>query len=141
MLRKDLIWIVLRILYASVVIIGISYYPLENSNLDWVGCGLISIATGIAIFLWLMNLGRHVSVDWSEPFSIKKPFYPMNRHPVQYWTLTSIIVMLGGVAALVKMLALEGEHFVFGTNCIFLGLAILIALIAVKKIQFRTDVT
>jgi hypothetical protein len=95
------LWLLLRVIVlagASWEVFSFSSYP---SNVDWVGCALVSVFVGAALFGWLVMLGRLRSVDWSAPLSATKPFFPIHRYPVQFWSLAACPFLIGGGAALV----------------------------------------
>ncbi|HET7313096.1 hypothetical protein [Salinisphaera sp.] len=109
-----------------------SFSP-STSNISWIACGIISSATGIGLFIWLMNIKNRNITDWSKPFSVMKPFFPMNKNPVQFWLLTAISLFLGGLAAFLKEIVSDRQQAAFGATFLFMGIAIFLALFAAKK--------
>ena len=128
------IWLALRFLVVAGVSLEIYFLPPTTSNLDWIACGLISSAGGVGIFLWLMSIRNRATIDWSETFSLTKPFFPMNQNPVRFWLVAAVSLTVGGMAAFLEDVALGGQHAAFGATFLFLGIAILVAITAWRKV-------
>lgn len=127
-------WFILRI----IVVVGVAWeltsFPTKNSNVGWIACAIVPSVTGIGLFLWLMASARYRNaVDWSKPFSVSEPFFPMNRNPVRFWSLAAISFLFGGVTALLKEILSGRHHAAFGATFIFMGIAIFLALAATRK--------
>ena len=128
MIMSPQLWIVLRALVMLLVSWGIASYDTSKSNIDWVASLIVSIAGGLAVFLWLLWNERVRAIDWSKPASITQPFFPMNQYPVRYWIVVAVSLILGGSAALTKEIAEGGQHVAFGALFLLLGAAILAAI-------------
>ena len=122
------LWTVFRITLIAVNIIAIVSYPRNESNLNWMACLLVSSITSVSLFIWLTLIRTRSTTDWSEPFSWRKPFFPMISYPIRFWFLTSISFMAGGGFAVLKDLAFHNGQEAFGGTFFFWGLGILIAL-------------
>jgi hypothetical protein len=88
-LNTSPMWLLLR----AVIVCGVSWEIIlvseGNTNIDWLGCFLIAIASGISIYIWIAGLKRRQTIDWTEALSLAKPFYPMNTYPIRFWVLTA----------------------------------------------------
>jgi hypothetical protein len=85
--------------------------------------------------LWWKSLTRyHQEVDWSEPYSWWKPFWPMKRYPLRYWLFAPQVLMIAGIAAmLADVISHKGQETV-GGMFFFVGLLVWLALkIWIKK--------
>ena len=131
------LWIVLRALVMLLVSWGIASYDASKSNIDWVACLIVSIAGGLAVFLWLLWSERVRAIDWTKPVSITQPFFPMNRYPVRYWMVVAVSLILGGSMALMKEIATDGQHAAFGALFLFLGATILAAIGILMRMRDR----
>lgn len=127
-------WFILRILVVTGVAVEIASLSPATSNLDWIACGLISSATGVGLFLWLRSIRYRADIDWTQPFSVMRPFFPMNRNPVRFWLLTAVSLLLGGLTAFLRELISGKQHAAFGATFIFMGIAIFLALAATRKL-------
>jgi membrane-bound metal-dependent hydrolase YbcI (DUF457 family) len=121
-------WAIFRVLVIAVNILAVATYPQNQSNLDWIAAFIISIVFSICLFAWLAVVRARPSIDWSEPTSWVKPFFPMNKYPIRFWLLTSLSFMVaGGITIVLDMFSHNG-HEAFGGTFFFWGLGIWIAL-------------
>jgi hypothetical protein len=134
---RSQIWLVCRIVLIVVTAFAIASYPRNRSNVDWIACLIISVLTSVGLFLWLTVIRSRPNVDWSEPHSWKRPFFPMNLYPVRFWFLGSISFIVGGGIAIAMDLIAHNGHEAFGGTFLFLGLGTLLALELWIK-RFRT---
>jgi hypothetical protein len=117
-------WIFFRILIIAANVWGIVMYPRNQTNLDWMACVLCSSAISIFLFIWLtMNRSRGY-INWSTPYSLEAPFFPMNKYPLRFWFLESLALLLAGAIAVLKDLSLHDGKEAFGATFFFMGLGI-----------------
>ena len=126
-LPSETVWVLLRLLVISANL-GIGFYPQNKSNLDWAACILISIAVSVSLFFWLFLIRHRQNVDWSEPYGWNRPFWPMRKYPLRYWSLISLSTMISGAMALLIDAISKNGHEAFGGTFFFLGLSIGISL-------------
>lgn len=127
-------WIIARFLIIAVNVFGIAAIPKERSNLDWGACFLISVIVSVGLFAWLTAIRYKKDVDWSEPNSWRKPFYPMKKYPLRFWFLTAYSFMLAGIVAMSTAAIVQSGHEAVGGTIFFIGLFVVIALkIWIKK--------
>jgi len=120
-------------LIASVIVL----YDSAHSNINGLGCLVISSAAGVSLCIWLRTIERHLKLNWSEPLSLKQPFFPMNRYPVRYWVVISISMLMGGIGNVLKALFQDGGNVIFGFTFIFTGLALMVALLVARVMAER----
>lgn len=96
--------------------------PQERSNLDWGACFLISVIWSASLFAWLTMTRSNQDVDWSDPYSWRKPFIPMKRYPLRFWILISYSFMLAGFTAMLEDVIAQSSHEAVGGTFFFIGL-------------------
>lgn len=127
-------WVLLRVLVAAANIYGVATYPADKSNLDWPACFLITGAFSLAVFWWLYLVGKKAATDWSEPYSLDTPFFPMWRYPVRFWFLASLCLLAAGMVRLLVDLLQHRDHAAFGGTFFFWGLGIFVVLQMQRKL-------
>lgn len=116
-------WLALRIGTLAVSSWSIGLSSRSDTNLDWTACLLIPVVFGLCLFLWLLAIRGRDGIDWSDPFSFTKPFFPMRRNPVRFWLLGSLTLIIGGLTALLDG-ATSGGRLAFGATFV-LGIVML----------------
>ena len=128
------IWTVFRILVIAVNILAVAMYPQSQSNLDWTAAAIIAISFSICLFVWLIVVHARQPIDWSEPCSWSKPFFPMTKYPIRFWMLASLSLIASGGITIVLDVFLDHGHEAFGGTFLFWGFGIWITLkILLKK--------
>jgi hypothetical protein len=130
-------WLRFRIAIIAGNILAISFYPRSKTNLDWTACLLVSGATSLGLFLWLNLIRSRPEVEWSDPYSWRKPFFPMNLYPMRFWFLGSISFIAAGSIALLLDLKSRTGHEAFGGTFLFWGIGIFIALEAWRRLFYK----
>ena len=128
-------WLAIRV--AVVLMISWSIVTINPSDLDWIACLLISVASGLSVFLWLFWTDKITGLNWDQPTSIYQPFYPMNKYPVRFWVVSGISLCLGGGALILKE-TFKGANVSPGATFFFLGSGILLAIGILIKTQRTT---
>jgi hypothetical protein len=145
-------WIIARLLLITVNIIGITSIPVARSNIDWGACFLISAIWSIALWAWLtlsssrfawLTFGRWSKrIDWSDPYSWDKPFWPMVRYPLRFWFWVSSSFVLGGMVALLKVVVAGRGHEAVAGTFFFTGLFVAITLgVWIRKARSDEQIT
>jgi hypothetical protein len=49
---------------------------------------------------WLFVVKNRPGIDISDPLSLSKPFFPINRFPLRAWLLTAFAASIGGAVGL-----------------------------------------
>jgi hypothetical protein len=70
---------------------------------------LVPIISAIVIYLWLFSLACKPDVDWSDPCSLTKPFFPLTRYPMRFWLLASVLFSLSGLVSAFREFLLCGS--------------------------------
>jgi uncharacterized membrane-anchored protein len=125
-------WMLFRLFVVEAASWSVVAISKTNSNIDWLACALISAAFGIALFTWLTVTDGRGGIDWSEPLSLTKPFYPMVTYPVRYWLLAAMALLLGGTAAAFLAMRTDEGRLRTSATFFFSGVAIVGALAAAK---------
>lgn len=121
-------WLLGRIGVVALITVAILSIPIGRSNLDWPAAILIGLVVSVALFVWLKAIRYRQCIDWSSPYSTRKPFWPMTKFPLRYWFVTSVGLMVGGAAGIAMTLwSHSGRESVPGTFAV-LGLGIFVAL-------------
>lgn len=124
-----MIWLALRIFVVLAAIVVPLMRHDETASMQWAAWVLIPLAVGVALYIWLYFMGRYRAIDKSSPFSIRSPFFPIGRHPAQFWMLCSYFMIATGATRMV--VSLYFDHRVAGSSVLSVtGLAILIAVAA-----------
>lgn len=117
-------WFAFRIFVIAANVLALTSIPVEQSNIDWGACVLISALSAVAVYMWLTAVRTRGGIDWSEPYSWRKPFFPMQRYPTRFWVLASYALMISGSSAVIKDVVLHQEKTAVGGTFFFMGLAI-----------------
>jgi hypothetical protein len=120
-------WLGLRIGCIVLVLWVILSFDVSKVNIDWRACIVVPGFVCAAVYFWLSAMRRRVDVDWSDPFSIGRPFWPMMRYPVRYWLVVGISVALGGSIRFAKDYLTNSSGTAFAALFAFMGLATLLA--------------
>jgi hypothetical protein len=110
------------------MVVCLAVYPREKSNLDWWACGLISLVVPVAIFGWLVAVKSRKYMDWSAPYSLTTPFFPMNKYPLRYWFVAAQSMIAGGAVSFLIDLVSQSGNEAFGGTFFCLGLTTVITL-------------
>ena len=112
-------WLIARVvLIAGSVVDGCS--RADDKRITWIASVLTSIGIALIVYLWLtfvsfssrskpLRLTSDHHVDWSEPYSFIKPFFPPTRYPVRFWFLLSILSISTGLASSTHSLFVTGN--------------------------------
>ena len=92
-------WAVLRAAVISVNIFAFLRIAEPRSNLDWGAGVLMGAIAGAGLYWWLtVTMRLRSDIDWSKPFSLTRPFWPMQKFPLRFWLLAAYTLMSGGLA-------------------------------------------
>jgi hypothetical protein len=102
-------WLRARQLLLIVAIGGGYQIDTNASHLTWLPAVLIPIGIALGLFCWLSfqdsrppqwgSTGDNTDIDWSDPYSLTKPFFPMIRYPIRFWLLCSVIMIFTGISS------------------------------------------
>jgi hypothetical protein len=111
---------------------GLLSFDEPRSNLDW-GVGFLAGAvSSIGLYWWLAVIrSRHYVdryTDWSQPYSLDQPFFPMRKYPLRFWLLAAYSLMIAGAAVMLKDMIKNSGHEGFGGSFLITGLFITAAL-------------
>lgn len=127
MTRFPQFWAVSRALVVILATWGIVSYDASKTNVDWIASLLISISTGLFLSFWFLANRNRPHIDWSKPFSVTEPFFPMNQFPLRYCLVLATSFILGGGVSVIREVLRDGHQLAFRATFIFLGIAILFA--------------
>jgi hypothetical protein len=121
-------WLLARLLAIVFNTIAIMSIPVEQSNVDWLACFLISAISSASLFLWLTMIRSRQDIDWFAPYSLWQPFLPMKQYPLRFWFLTSYSLVIAGIAATIRNMTLHRRPEAVCATFVFMGLFISTAL-------------
>lgn len=119
-------WYVFRAASLIAMVIALGVYPRGESNLDWWAAGIICLAFSIALFIWLTVVRSRSYMEWSKPYDLSAPFFPMNRYPLRYWIVASFSLMVGGMVSFLLDALSTGGDKAFGGTFFMWGLGMCI---------------
>jgi len=122
-------WTIARLLVIAANIVAIISIPRERSNLDWGACFLISVIWSASLFAWLTLARNNQSMDWSDPYSWTKAFWPMIRYPLRFWILMAYTLVSAGVVTMLVDVIFHNGHEAVGGTFFFIGLFTGVAII------------
>ena len=134
---SNILWFFGRIIAILTTSSGIIAYSSSKTNLDWLACFLISTFVGFSLFIWLILIRNRPKIDWTKPMSLTQPFWPMIRFPIRFWLIISISLIIGGLSNLLKHSGDYGQYLIYSITFIFMGIAILLAIIASSVIKSK----
>ena len=101
----------------------------EVSLLDWGIVFLISIVIMFFLFAWLTAaVYFKPDIDWSDPYSWEKPFWPMMKYPLRFIFLTVCILIFMAIVALIIASVSQNGQEALGGTVFFMGVFLLFAL-------------
>lgn len=101
-------WLYARIaLYLYAIVAGYSYKAM--SNIPWSTAVIGPAVFAAFLFVWLTSKADDAGVDWKQPFSLTKPFFPMARYPMHSTILSSAICILLGTASTIHAISLHNR--------------------------------
>jgi hypothetical protein len=131
-------WLLLRLLVLAYVM-WVGFTNRANSYITWHEAILAPALTPIFLFLWLSIMlsgpysrGRR-KTDWSDPYSITKPFFPIGRYPERFAHLMSTMALLGGFASFVRDLFSGGNIHPDTCMSLLWAISIFITLLVFRK--------
>ncbi len=116
-------WLVLRILITAIVAWELVSLSTTRSDVNWIACALVSFATGLGAFIWFSYANSSNKVDWSRPFSLTEPFFPMMAYPLRYWILAAFVLTVGGSLSMLHSIV-SGTPTALGGTFLGMGLSI-----------------
>jgi hypothetical protein len=122
-------WILFR---GAVILVTASaawMYPREMSNLDWVAAGIISAVGGIAVFAWLTVVRSQPYIEWSYPYDISTPFWPMKKYPLRYWNVAAMSMCAAGLGGGIEDLLAHRGFGAFSGTFLGVGVAMYLAVV------------
>jgi hypothetical protein len=127
-------WIFFRLGVIALISYSVFSVPEQQSNVDWPLGFLIGPVCAVFLCVWLAAMRYAPRADWSFPYSLEQPFFPMLRFPFQYWLLVSCGLTIGGVALTIRDLFRTTGHEWFGGTFVIWGLVMGGALVLWAKI-------
>jgi hypothetical protein len=127
-MKAGAVWIVLRFAAVAAITAALMSIPVARSNLDWGAGVFIGIIVSVALFLWLTAIRSREDVDWSQPFSLTQPFFPMTGFPLRYWFVASCSLAIGGAATTLRDLIEHNGRQGVGGSFLIAGLFIAVTL-------------
>jgi hypothetical protein len=127
-----MIWKFLRLSVIAINIAGLLSFDAARSNLDW-GVGFLAgIVSSIGLYWWLAVVRSRHDIDrytdWSQPYSLEQPFFPMRKYPLRFWFLAAYSLMIAGAAVMLRDMIENNGHVGFGGSFFIAGLFIAAAL-------------
>lgn len=122
-------WLGFRVVVVAIVSLSIAFFDSSKSNINWGASLLISGVGGICLASWFQLLTNRPGVDWSDPFGLTKPFFPLMRYPTRYWAVIAVGMIFGGALGFAKELVEHGQKVAFSATFLLLGVAILLAIL------------
>jgi hypothetical protein len=113
----------IKLLLVLAATVAIASYDSDKTNLGPVGAVVIAIVFFVALSAWLHFMRRLGDSQIDTSISIAGPFWPMKRHPFQYWSLVSVALILGGLSSILKVVVLEHGKLALGATFLLLGIA------------------
>jgi hypothetical protein len=123
------VWLTLRVLAMVFCTIGVIFIPEARSNIGWGACFIISFISAFSMFLWLTVSRSIKRIDWSDPYSWDKPFWPMRKYPLRYLFVCSYSLTLAGAVAMLRDVIVRNGYEAVSGTVFFLGLFLGLALI------------
>lgn len=127
-MNSSTFWLTLRIVALFVMASAIWSVPSEHSNIGW-GVGALfgaMIAVGLYVWLWVMR--SRSGIDWTQPYSLKTAFLPVNKFPLRFWLLSGYGMVLGGCAAILRDYVHHTGREAIGGTFVVAGLFVVVAL-------------
>jgi hypothetical protein len=119
-------WFLTRILLIGLMIwAGFSYSSMPD---NWTAAILVPTLSAILMFVWLLGSASSPNIDWSDPRSLSKPFFPMKRYPIRFLFLGSGICIFNGIASAIHDLFTHGHLSALSCTAFLWGVFMLIAL-------------
>jgi hypothetical protein len=128
-------WILARMCVVVVNVLAAFSTLQGKTNADW-RVGLIAGVLGsVGFSVWISVVRHRNDVDMADPYSLTKPFFPINKYPLRSWLLGAFSMTLAGTMGLVGQNAagvvagpLPGILFGF-------GLPLLVTLVTWSKLS------
>lgn len=119
-------WLLLRLAAIISSISGIVFFQHDTMGIGWGACCLISITTLAGLVLFFFILSKR-SESFPLSLSWHVPFYPSQKYPVQFWLISSISMILGGITSMIMDAIKNNGLEAFGGTFLGMGIAGLIA--------------
>ena len=82
----------------------------EDPRITWIAVGSTSTAIALLVLAWLSLVSfasnskvqffkSDRDIDWSDPYSFTKPFFPPTRYPVRFCVLLSLLLISTGLVS------------------------------------------
>ena len=132
-------WIIARLVVVAANVAGAISTPNGNINADWRVGLLAGVLASAAFSIWLPAFRNKFHVDLTDPYSLEKPFFPINKYPIRSWLLMAFSCSLAGTVGLI--MEFSGGYVNGPLPGIFLGigLPLLVTLAIWSKVIVASD--
>jgi hypothetical protein len=121
-------WLIARVVLVSGAIWSACTEPNKLNNIHW-HAAIILVVLSVSIVAMSLKAAEYNSrVDWSEPYSLVKPFFPMRLYPLRFWLLGSVVTSSTGLVLSVHNIAVRGNLSPGSCFGVLLGTSILLVI-------------
>jgi hypothetical protein len=100
-MKVGIFWVLVRLAVVALNVGLVIFPPGGKINADW-RVGLIGgVAASIGFSVWLQTVRGRPGVDLTAPYSLRKPFWPINTYPIRSWLLATFSISFAGLIGLV----------------------------------------
>lgn len=117
------LWLVLRIAWVTLGFIT-GFGDQQDLSLTWIK--VIGIG-GITAFIAFASCGWET--DYTDPYSLTKPFWPMKEYPLRFWLLVAAGLITSGVVFFVRELFLHEKINIQNSDTLITGISVLIGVL------------
>jgi len=99
-MRAGTVWVLIRLaVFALVASSFVGNVP-AKSNLDWSAALPLGILPGIGLYWWLSLIRYRPGTEFSSPYALDQPFFPMTKYPLRFWFVASVSLLISGAVAI-----------------------------------------
>ncbi|MDE1907006.1 MAG: hypothetical protein KGH75_11215 [Rhodospirillales bacterium] len=118
---------------ARLVIFFTSVFYIASANetvadFDNFDAALISVFIFFGLSVWLFLHRKRTGTGLDTSISFSGPFWPMIYHPYQFWTLSSVTAICGGIVNISAVFVSGHGSSTIGFVSFFMGISIALAI-------------
>jgi hypothetical protein len=116
-------WIFIKVVVVALAVASMMSYDSRRVNIPIIFAIISSVVFFVVLSAYLYVLQKRDGATLDRSMSVRGQFWPMTKHPFQYWAVASVALILGGMAAALKAQMVQAGNPTLGFTFVLLGIA------------------
>ena len=122
-------WFLTRLMLLILFVWGGFEGEEDTATLTWSVVWLFSLVLALPVVACMASSTNDTRVDWSDSYSLTKPFFPITLYPIRFWLFISAIGLSTGIASSAHDLFAHGSINPGSGMYLLSGTSILVSLL------------